>query len=247
MKKLAVLLIPVLIMTLTLVVIGCGGGKEATPTPTTTPASTPTVTPTKTATPIATPTPSKTPTTTPTPTSTSGTTLADIYGKGTSIGDVTYDMIITTPGQPQQTMKVYMKDAWLSNRMKMRSEMTTGGQTVVSLIDYGSQTYYTYMPPPLNMCTKGDFGQATAQDPTQNSEQIHPTYLGTDTVDGKLCDVYQWTYQDVTTKAWFWKDHPLAIKMEVTTQGTTTTIEYKNIVFGTLSSDLFQPPAVCSP
>ena len=245
MKKLAIVLIPVLIMMLALAAIGCGGtGEEATPTPTATPTSAPTVTPGKTATPAATPT--VTPSKTPTPTATSGKTLSDIYGKGASIGDVTYDMIMTTPGQPQQTMKVYMKDAWLSDKMKMRSEITSDGQTMVFLTDYASRTYYTYFPPPLNMCTKGDFGQA-AKDPTENSEQIDPTYLGTDTVDGKPCDVYQWTYQDTATKAWFWKEHPLAIKMQVTEQGVTTTMEYKNIVFGTLSNDLFQPPAVCIP
>jgi outer membrane lipoprotein-sorting protein len=231
MKKYAIALIPVLIVILTLVLIGCGGkGQEATPTPTAAPTPTPAISPSK----------------TPTPTSTSGKTLADIYGKGASIGDVTYDMIVTTPGQQQQTTKVYMKDAWLSDKMKFRYEVFALGATLVSLTDFASRTYYTYWSPPASMCTKGDFAQAP-KDPTENGEQIHPNYLGTDTIDGKLCEVYQWTYQDTTTKAWLWKEHPLTIKMEMTAQGVTTTIEYKNIVFGTLSSDLFQPPPVCSP
>jgi hypothetical protein len=85
--------------------------------------------------------------------------------------------------------------------------------------------------------------QAEQSDPTQNADQIIPVKVGTETIDGKLCDVYQWTYQGTTTKEWIWKDKSFPIKMESTSSSGTTTIEYKNIVFGTLSNDLFQLPA----
>jgi len=79
--------------------------------------------------------------------------------------------------------------------------------------------------------------------PAEDAEQIYPTYLGTETVDGKLCDVYQYTTADGTTKAWIWKDKSFPIKVEVTSSQGTAIIEYKNIVFDTLSDSLFELPS----
>ncbi len=186
-----------------------------------------------------------TPTATPTSTSTSGETLGDIYGVGRNIGDVKFDQVMTTSGQTQpMTWHVYMKNAWLINSMKIRYEITGLDQTTVQtveLIDYNARTMYTYMPA-QNIAYLTNFGQAPSN-PAENSNQIMPTYLGTDTVDGKLCDVYQYTLEGATAKVWVWKEKSFPIKMETTTSGTTTTIEYQNIVFGTLSDSLFQLPA----
>ena len=112
------------------------------------------------------------------------------------------------------------------------------------LIDQETKTAYSYLPA-LNMAYKIDLSQAGQSDPTQNSDKITPVKVGTETIDGKLCDVYQWTDQGTgtTTKQWIWKDKSLPIKMVSTTLSGTTTTEYKNIVFGTLSNDLFQLPA----
>ena len=232
MKKFTVILILIL-TTVALLGVSCGGGGggEATPTPTHTPTATAILT--------ATATPGKTPT--PTATSTSGKTLADIYGEGKSIGDVKYDQIITAPGQPPQTIKVWMKDAWLSDKMKIRQEMTAEGTTSVILVDLGTKIAYMYLPD-QNMAYKIDMSQAYV-DPTENANQIIPVKVGTETIDGHLCDIYQWTYQDSTTKEWIWKEKSLPVRVEATTSSSTTIIEYKNIVFGTLSNDLFQLPA----
>jgi hypothetical protein len=135
-----------------------------------------------------------------------------------------------------------MKNAWLSDKMKFRYEMTQDGTTTIMLIDQATKTGYSYLPD-QNMAYKIDLSQAGQSDPTQNSDKITPVKVGTETVDGKLCDVYQWTYQGTTTKQWIWKDKSLPIKAVYTTSSGTTTTEYKNIVFGTLSNDLFQLPA----
>jgi hypothetical protein len=93
------------------------------------------------------------------------------------------------------------------------------------------------------MAYKIDMSDAELSDPTENSDQIIPVKVGTETIDGKSCDVYQWTYQGTTTKEWIWKDKSLPIKIETTSSYGTTTTECKNIVFGTLSNSLFELPA----
>jgi outer membrane lipoprotein-sorting protein len=234
MKRVAFVLL-MLVALVSLLAGACGGGGEqgeATPTPT------PTPTPTSTATVTPTPTAALTPT--PTSTSASGQTLGDIYGVGTQIRDVQFDQVMTAPGQLQTTMKVYWKN-WGSNTMKYRSEMTTGGQETVQIIDYAAQTMYSYIPA-QSIAYKMSFGQAP-ENPTENSDQIKPTYVGTETIDGKLCDVWQYTISDTSTKVWVWKAESFPIRMESTTSSGTVIVEYKNIVFGTLSNDLFQLPA----
>ena len=182
-----------------------------------------------------------TPTKTPTPTATSGESLGDIYGVGTYIGDVKYDMIITVPGQPQRTFTYWIKDAWLSDKMKFRYEMTEGGETMVLIWDLGTGVYYMYYPA-QNIAYMMDLGQAP-DDPVEGSDQIYPTYLGTETIDGKLCDVYEWSYTGGSGKYWVWKEKSFPVKAEATTSSGTTIMEYKNIVFGPLSDSLFQLPA----
>jgi len=189
---------------------------------------------------ITTVTPTKTPTATAT--STSGKTLGDVLGTGKSIGDVKYDQVMTASGQTQQiTMQIYMKDAWLSDKMKFRYEISEGGQTMIYLIDLATRTYLWYLPQE-KIAYKMDMGQAP-ENPVENAEQIIPVKVGTETVDGKLCDVYQWTFEGSSMKQWIWKEKSFPIRAEATTSSGTTVIEYKNIVFGPLADSLFQLPA----
>jgi outer membrane lipoprotein-sorting protein len=147
---------------------------------------------------------------------------------------------MTEPGQPETTTKVYWQN-WGLNMMKYRSELTTDGEETVQLIDYAAQTMYTYYPDE-NMAYKMDFIQAP-ENPTQDADQIKPTNVGTETIDGKLCDVWQYTTSEGTTKVWVWKEESFPVRQESTTSSGTMITEYKNIVFGTLSNDLFQLPA----
>jgi hypothetical protein len=180
---------------------------------------------------------------TPTSTSTSGGTLGDVLGTSRSIGDVKFDQVMTTSGQTQSTtLHMYVKDAWLSDKMKFRYEIAEGGTTMVMLYDFSARTAYEYFPD-QNMAYRIDFGQAEQNNPTENANQIIPVKVGTETIDGKLCDVYQWTYQGSTAKEWVWIEKSFPVRMESTTSSGTTIIEYKNIVFGTLSDSLFQLPA----
>jgi outer membrane lipoprotein-sorting protein len=183
----------------------------------------------------ATPTPTSTPTT-------SSKTLSDIYGGGKNLGDVKADMVTTSTQSPQaQTSTVYYKNIWVANELKFRID----GANTTYLVDYGAQTAYLWNQAQNTAC-KIDISQAPTN-PLANGDQIHPTYLGTDTVNGNLCDVWQWTRVTAagtwTIKLWLWKDKLFPVKIEATTSTGTTTVEYQNIVFGTLSDSLFVLPA----
>jgi len=195
---------------------------------------------------FATPTPTQAHTTTPvktsTATSTSGETLADIYGAGEYIGDVKYDMVITAAGQPPITYTYWIKDAWLSDKMKFRYEMIQGDQSMVLIWDMATRIYYMYYPA-QNMAYVMDMGQAEENNPVEGSEDIIPVKSGTETLDGKLCDTYQWTYAGGSAKYWVWREESFPIRVEATSSSGTVIMEYKNIVFGPLSDSLFQLPA----
>ena len=195
---------------------------------------------------FATPTPTQAHTTTPvktsTATSTSGETLADIYGAGEYIGDVKYDMVITAAGQPPITYTYWIKDAWLSDKMKFRYEMIQGDQSMVLIWDMATRIYYMYYPA-QNMAYVMDMGQAEEKNPVEGSEDIIPVKSGTETLDGKLCDTYQWTYAGGSAKYWVWREESFPIRVEATSSSGTVIMEYKNIVFGPLSDSLFQLPA----
>ena len=180
---------------------------------------------------------------TATATSTSGQTLADVYGKGYK-GDVKYDVFLTAGGMSQQLLyKTYYK-GWNSTNTKVRYETPAaypGGYTPVTIWDSSTRTNYLWYPDQHVAC-QVPTGQG--QDNTQgNATQIVPTYLGTDTVDSKLCDVYQWTFGNSTMKELIWKEKSFPIKQEFTTSGQTSTMEFQNIVFGPLSNDLFTVPS----
>jgi len=125
---------------------------------------------------------------------------------------------------------------------KSRTETSQEGATSIYLVDYSAQTAYMWTQGET-IAYKMDFSQFAASNPTANAGQIHPTHEGTATIDGHPCDIWQWTDQGTTTKSWIWTAKSFPVRMESTTSGVTTTIEYKNIGFSTQSPALFQLPA----
>jgi len=187
---------------------------------------------------ISTPSPTMAVTPTPAPTSSAGETLGDMWSESAYLGPVKYDWVIMQAGQPSVTMTVWVED------YKWRYDQSAGGSEVVQLLDYNAQTMYTYFPE-QNMAYRTDFEQAP-QRPIEQSEsdqQITPTVLGTETVDGKVCLVIEWSINDMTMKTWVWRDHGFPVRMEQVTPQGTTTMEWKNIEFGDIPDSTFQLPS----
>jgi outer membrane lipoprotein-sorting protein len=209
-----------------LLIAGCSG-KTSTTSPTT-PSPTPSTT-----------SPTDEATTTPSTTATtSDVTLGDILGRSAGIASLKYDMVITAAGNPTMTQAIWVK------KNKMRTEVTQQGQTTVILMDNDTNTMYTYMPAE-NMAIEMSWDPTTksAVDEAQSLSDYNPTIVGTETIDGKVCTVVQYTVEGQTVKMWLWQDHGLPIRVEATTAQGTTLMEYKNIQFVDIPDNMFTLPA----
>lgn len=164
-------------------------------------------------------------------------TLVDILGRLEGLEAVKYDMVITAPGMPTMTTKVWMEGN------KMRAEMTEEGEPVIMLIDYDEGVAYMYMPE-QNIAMQVPLSQApeSAIEEAQSITDYDYTVIGTDTRDGKVCTVVEYSYSGVSTKVWVWKEHGFPIRVEATKAGDTTIIEYKNIDFGDIPDSMFELP-----
>ncbi len=167
-----------------------------------------------------------------------GTSLSDLVGKAKGIGPVRYDMVTTAPGEPSVTTKVCRK----GNNMRM--EMTAEGQKMITIMNGDKGEMYMYHPEE-NMARKMDFSQApkSAVETASSIEQYNPTVIGTETIDGKLCTVVEYTSPEGSSKVWLWQKYGLTIRMEMTTPEGTLRTEIKNVEFGDISDDKFELPA----
>jgi len=147
-------------------------------------------------------------------------------------------MVMTSPGQPAVTQKIEVKGN------KMRIETTQEGQTQIILIDYDARTMYVYMPEE-NMAMKMTFNPPakSAVEEVQSVADYNPTVVGTETIDGKVCLVVEYTVEGAATKMWIWEEHAFPIRVEVTTAEGKTIVEYKNIAFVDIPDSEFELPA----
>lgn len=171
----------------------------------------------------------------------SGETLSEILGQGTGITSMKYDMVVTAPGTPTTvTVQVWVE------RNKMRMEMTEEGQTVISLIDYDTHTGYAYMPE-QNIAYEVAFNPTiqSAMEEAQSITDYDYDIIGTETIDGKVCLVVEYTEptMQVTVKVWIWKEYGFPIREEMTTAEGTTITEFKNIDFADIPDSMFELPA----
>lgn len=177
------------------------------------------------------------PATEPETTQPSGETLDDILSLASSIESVKFDMVVTSTEISSMTTTVWLKD------QKMKTKTTSEGQTIINILDQEDQTMYTYMPD-QNMAFMMTYDQAQTSpiDDTQNINQYNPQNVGTETIDGKVCMVVEYTVQDTSITTWIWKEYGFPVKvLSVTAQGTTT-IEYKDIDFTNIPDSEFQLP-----
>jgi len=82
--------------------------------------------------------------------------------------------------------------------------------------------------------------------PDYESAQDIPDYdynvIGTQTEDGKVCLLVEYSAAGATIKSWIWKEHGFPIRTESTTAEGTIIVVFKDISFGDIDDSLFELP-----
>jgi outer membrane lipoprotein-sorting protein len=169
-----------------------------------------------------------------------GEDLGDILGHGTGIDSVSYIMETSGPGMPTMSVQMWVEED------KMRMEMEEVEQHMIYLANYDTGKGYMYMPD-LDMAYEMDLSQIPPPDyeGVQDIPDYDYTIIGTQTKDGKVCLVVEYSAAGATVKSWIWKEHGFPIRTETTTAEGTVTVVFKNIDFGDIPDSKFElPPGV---
>jgi outer membrane lipoprotein-sorting protein len=152
------------------------------------------------------------------------------------------DTVQTTP-QGVFKGKFFVKE----NNFRQETEMQ--GQKQIMIFRQDKDTVWMLMPrEKMYMEMKSDpKAQNVPQiDPQTVEDMAEKKYLGTETVNGYVCEKNQYIYHDKsmgTMTQWFSKELNFPIKMEMDGPSGHMTSEYKNIEEKKLSDSLFEIPA----
>lgn len=118
--------------------------------------------------------------------------------------------------------------------------------TVVIIFNPEEKVMYMYYPA-QKMATKSALDSNMVPDSplgeASNILDYSPNIVGTETIDGKDCAVVAYEMPgEGNVKMWIWKDKGFPLKMEMTANGSTTTIEYGNIDFSDIPDSVFELP-----
>lgn len=148
----------------------------------------------------------------------------------------------TTQGREVYQSKVSLKD------QLFRMDMTVGGQA--SIIIHNAEGTYTVMPSE-GMAMKiahprpGQGPVRGAGNYAQYLQQQHAERTGSETINGRACDIYRFTDSETgeLTTAWVWKEKMFPIRIEAEGSRGKTLVELSNIQLGAaIPNEAFQLP-----
>lgn len=140
---------------------------------------------------------------------------------------------------------------WMSDK-KMRMETDFGGETRVLLFNEDGR--YTFLPA-QNLYFKLPSLPVTQNDtnnPVEFVRQVKSRQteaLGTETVNGYLCDVYRYRDEDTSSivTVWIWKEKEFPVKIGFAGGLVESTILFRNIEINQpVADDLFKIPESAS-
>lgn len=143
-------------------------------------------------------------------------------------------------------------NVWMNDK-KMRMETDFGGEKRV-LIFKEDGSRYTYFPG-RNLYVKMPglpVAQSDSSNPVEFVKQLksqQPENLGSETIDGYLCDVYR--YRDANTSSivtvWVWKEKEFPVKIGFAGGLVENTILFRNIeIDQPVADNIFEIPAGAS-
>jgi hypothetical protein len=155
--------------------------------------------------------------------------LTDVLAKIKGLTSYKYDTVMSGPGFPSITSKLWRKGA----KVRWESSFYEGENTVY-LLDEDEQSAYVYSPA-RNMAEEVDFDtvksmidspslvepfrsraiESTEEEPV-TAEEIGE-FTKKEVLDGKNCWVSESSTEEEKVKIWFWIKYGIPIRMEVTT------------------------------
>ena len=177
--------------------------------------------------------------------SSSDTSAQSLITKGMAISNISYDCEVSVPEGNKVSMKAWIK----GNQMRTEMPNTEGNGSIVSIIDSEKGIVYIYQPD-QKMATKMSISmspQDNSPSPKEAMASLKPNemkYTGKDTVDGKKCLVYEiQAGNNETGKVWLWEDCGVPLKIEATTDGKKSVMEYRNVKLDEIPASMFEIPA----
>jgi len=167
--------------------------------------------------------------------------LDELFGKARDIQGYSYDYVITE-GESGQTLegKMYLKG------MKQRMEINTEEGQMIQIVDLEAKKAFSYMPD-QQMAFEVDLSQVespeTPSDYVENADTANAKYLGKEEVNGMDCHKYSVENEDSSVVYWVHDEYGLPVKIETTTGGVVSVMEFKNFEVGDLAEDLFELPS----
>ncbi|HWQ61234.1 MAG TPA: DUF4412 domain-containing protein [Negativicutes bacterium] len=168
--------------------------------------------------------------------------VADLFAKGKNAAGLSYDFVTTL----KDTMKMEGK-MWIAGK-KMRTEMTTAGQKMISIVDGEANVAYTYMPEQKSAMKVALDQAKTGKSPdsfTQANDAPKYKIVGSETIDGVKCKVLMMQEPNTKseTKMWVREDYGLPARVEISESGNKVMItEYKNLKVGPVPPETFKLP-----
>ncbi len=226
---------PLALLVLLLVAAACTSPQQpSTPSP----VAKTTAAPQATAAPTEAPKPTATATAKPSPTQqATATAVAKV-----DFSEISFEQVVTTPNTPPHTLKLFLKQG------KMRAEVQAEGQQMIWIGDNAAKVAYMWLPAE-NVAMKvplEQFEEQVGGEPEIDvvaRQAMTGKLVGSETIDGKVCDVYEYETPDGKAKAWLWREKAFPLRVEVTGAGGKVVSEMKNVQFGNVPDNLFQLPA----
>jgi hypothetical protein len=151
--------------------------------------------------------------------------LNDLMAKSQNVPGIKYQM-----ESSGINMVCYQK------KNKFRSESSTLGMDIVTIVDYDNKAMYTYYPR-KNQATKANSPAQTTD--TGAMWKYKMEKLGTETLDGKACTVVSYTIDSSKVKCWLSKDYGVPLKIDM----GGLVIAYKDLEVMDVPDDMFVLPS----
>jgi len=176
------------------------------------------------------------------------TKLADRIKKGSELTNMKYFLTITRTDGEKVNAEVWLKDGKVKSQVdtsipKQGEILAPKGEVIVTIITPTETIVYM---PNLKKAFKAEIeGLSAPSSPMQETNSLKALdfkIIGAQNIDWKDCQIIEYALPQGSAKAWVWEEQGLVIRLEITSEGKTTIMEYNNIILGNVTDADFKLP-----